>query len=270
MSKENLSSQDSVRVLLREYLDAAQIKNPNYSIRSLAKKLKVSPATLSEVLRSKRRVTAKLCSRVCEGLVVAPDIKKELLRGLKNKKQQDSNATSEESPASDNYVDLNMDQYHLVGDWYYSAILCLATTDDFKGDVDWVARRLNLNKKTTQESLNRLERLGLLDKNKNGDLVATGKMFSTSTDVASYSLRKHHSQNLDMARSSLEQDEINERDFSFIYMAVDPKDMPEMKKEIKNFRRKFCERFEQDKKQEVYRMSIQLFSLSKRRTYNEG
>lgn len=251
----NSEAQGQIRVVLKQHLDELQIKNPSYSLRAFAKKLQMSPSTISEILSGKRPVTNNLYDRICDALIIDPQTRKNL---IENTVGQDS-----EELDTFQYEQINMDQYHLIGEWYYFAILSLADTDDFVGEVEFVSKRLGLSKNITAEALQRLERLDLLVRDSNGNLTATGKQFNTSTDIANHSLRKHHHQNLTLASESLEQDKIDKRDFSFINMAIDPADIPSMKKDIQNFRRSFCKKYEKNQKKEVYKMCIQLFPQSK-------
>lgn len=254
---KTLSPQDQVRKLLKTTFDDLQAKAPHYSLRAFARRLGMSSSALSEILNRKRTVTQKQAKRILEKLSFAPDLSTQILNRLENKK------TTKLSKNGDTYTPLDMDQYHIVGEWYYYAILSLADTDNFSGDIEWISERLNLNKNTVKAALERLEKMELLSRDEKGNLKATGLKFTTSTDVVNLSLRKHHYQNLELAKKSLDEDPIDERDFSFMSMAVDPERLPEIKDRVREFRRGIVAEFETGRRSEVYKLCIQFFKLSK-------
>jgi uncharacterized protein (TIGR02147 family) len=250
-----------VRKLISSEMERARALNPNFSLRALSKKLGLQPSALSEILSGKRLITRRMAARVLERLCVDPASGARILGGLANRVSNRSTQT--EHVDHKEYLQLNMDHYHVISEWYYFAIISLAETRSFRDDPQWIARRLNIKLAEASMALERLERLGLLARTKSGKLKATGQQFATSTDIANMSLRKSHNQNLELARRSLNEDAVETRDFSSMTMAIDPARLLEAKKMIKEFRRKFCTYMERGRKEEVYRICIQLFPLSR-------
>jgi uncharacterized protein (TIGR02147 family) len=192
-----------------------------------------------------------------ERLCIDPQTSQKILKKLSNRKTAGATLTSDAE-----FLQLNMDHYHVISEWYYFAILSLAETKGFKDDPEWIARRLNLTVTESKIALKRLARLGLLKRNKNGHLVWAGIHFRTSNDIANMSLRKSHYQNLDLARASLDKDSLETRDFSSMTMAIDPEKIPQAKDMIKKFRRTLSAFLESGDKKEVYRICMQMFPLS--------
>jgi len=190
----------------------------------------------------------------------------QILQGLK---LRDDDKPSSPVLKAATYSELDMDQFHLISEWYYFGILSLATTKTFKSDSTWIAKSLGIQKREANAALERLERLGLLARDQKNKLVATGKAFKTSSEIPNTYLRKHHLQGLDLARRAMEEDEFKACDFSSITMAVDPEKLPEAKKLITQFRQNLCAFMEADAKKEVYRMSVQLFPLSNRESFSK-
>ena len=159
---------------------------------------------------------------------------------------------------------LKLDESHVISEWQYFAILSFLDTEDFDGTAETISRRLSLSTSKVDVAINRLHKLNLVTIDKNGLIHGTGRQFATTTDIPSMALRKHHSSNLELAKQSLMNDEVDERDFSFITMAIDPDDLSEVKEDIKKFRRNLCQKYESRKRKEVYKLCIQLFAQSKR------
>ena len=166
------------------------------------------------------------------------------------------------------YSELATDQFRAVADWYHFAILSLAETRDFNDDPRWISERLNVRLTDVVSALERLERLGMLTRNKRGALAPSGKQFSTTDEIAAAAVRGYHSEILELARNSLERDSIVRRDFTTMTMAVDPVRLVQAKKMIRQFRAKLCDYLEQGERTEVYQLSINLFPLSSQKDTN--
>lgn len=254
-----MNPQIEIRKILSSEITKAQAHNPSYSLRAFARKIGIQPSALSEILNGKRNVTRKMAARILDHLCVNPEQAQTLMSKLNNKRM-----ASEAISSRSEFVQVNMDHYHVISEWYYFAILSLAETKGFKVQPEWIARRLNISIPNTRIALKRLERLGLLKRNPKGHLVWAGVHFKTSNDVVNMSLRRSHYQNLELAKASLDKDEVSVRDFSSMTMAIDPKKIPEAKEMIKEFRRRLSDFMESGEKQEVYRICLQLFPLSKK------
>lgn len=229
-----------------------KLKNPAYSLRSFARRLQIGPSALSEMLNGKRLITEKSALKILERLNLSPEESNKLMKRL---------AKGRKAPARE-YVQVEMDQYHLIADWFYFGILSLAETEDFKDSPEWIANRLNIGIPQARRALAVLERMKLLKRDNKNRLVHSGAAFRTSSQIPHLGLRKSHFDNLELAKVSLEKDDVTVRDFSSVTMAIDPDLLSEAKELIRDFRRKLSEFLESGKKQEVYKLNIQLFPLS--------
>jgi uncharacterized protein (TIGR02147 family) len=252
-----MDGQTELRQIISEELLKIRARNSSYSLRAFATRVGLVPSAVSEILNGKRRITKKMGRKILERLSVSPDRSLMILNSLDFEKAKKIDRTDMKE-----FSRVNMDQYHVISEWYYFAILSLAETEGFKSNPKWIANRLNIQVREASTALERLERLGMLKK-ANGRFISTGLQFETSTDMANLSLRKSHFENLQLAQKSLETDDVLKRDFSSMTMAIDPKRLPEAKKLIKNFRRRLCAYLEAGSKKEVYRICVQLFPLSK-------
>lgn len=254
--------QAHIRNLLRNDWTAARIRNPAFSLRAFSRRIGLQASAVSEILSGKRSITRKMALRILKGLAVSPAEVQKVLRAYGPRERPLIESAG--GARILDYSRIDMDQFHVIADWYYFAILSLADTSGFRGEPGWVAKRLGIKIPEARVALERLERLEMLSRRADGTLGPTGKQFETSADVTHLSLRRHHVQNLDLARRALEQDELHEREFTFISMATDPIRMPEIKKRIRAFRDELCAEFENGAREQVYRMCIQFFPLTKR------
>lgn len=228
-----------------------KLKNPQYSLRALARRAGLSPAALSEILSGKRRVSTERAKSVLERLGAGLDKIDTIV----------SEIDKDSAPSRKPYQ-LAIDQFYLISEWYNFAILSLAETEDFNDDPHWIATRLNIPVQNAKKSLERLERLGALKRNKKGQLVASGMQLSTPDEIANRGIRQQHLEILEKCKDSLEKDSIHQRDFLGVTMTLNPEDLVLAKKSLREFMVKFCARFEKGKKKEVYRLNLQFIPLT--------
>jgi uncharacterized protein (TIGR02147 family) len=240
---------------LREKLDELKTKNNSFSLRAFSRLLGVSPASLSEFLNGKRALSQKMIMKMADRLCLSPDE----FTTLSDKLVRDKNGIDHKIPDRKT-IQVQNDQYYLVADWHYYAILCLAETDNFESDSAWIAKRLKTNQKKVSDALERLLRIGLLEYDNNGHLKYQDITITTSEDMPNTSIKKRHSDTLDAAKESLFTDDVMLRDMSSATMAIDPKKLPQAKKMIREFQDRLCEFLEAGgDKSEVYEVSMQIF-----------
>lgn len=253
-----MEAQTYLQKTLRERLDILKTKNTSFSLRAFARLLDVSPASLSEFLNGKRVLSPKMVMKLADRLCLTPDQFTE----LNHKLTRDKKGLDHKPDSSKKIIQLQNDQYFLVADWHYYAILSLAETEGFQSDSKWIAERLRTTHKKVSDALERLLRLGLMEYNKEGKLIYHDIELSTSEDVPNTSLKKRHSENLDAARESLFVDDVLLRDFSFATIAIDPSKLPQAKKMIREFQDKLYDFLEAGDKKEVYEICMQIFPRS--------
>lgn len=234
-------------------------KNHRYSLRTFAKSLNISPATLSGVLNGKRRPSLTMIEKT--GIALGWKTE-EILRHQKNHLGLELNKISKK------YNVISQDIFNVISDWYHLTILEVMKLDDFKPDPKWIATRLNLGINQIKLALERLQRVGILEITKNGKWVDKTSGFTTHyiKDITSESKKHYQMQLLEKSRESLLQDDFSIRDHSSMTMAIDPDDIMFAKQEIINFRKHMSSILEKTKNpKEVYQLQISLYPLTKNR-----
>lgn len=238
-------------ILLGDLLNI-QARNPSYSLRAYSKRIGISHSALSEMISGKRPITIKAAQRILQGLDKSPEQIHQIINYSNN------------SVSGGKFKSLDMDTYHLIADWYYFAILSLTETDGFKSSEVWIAKRLGISTKIAKEALQRLQNLGLIERDsKTKEIRPTGEQFEAVSEVAKPALKKASRQNIELALKALEETQFSERDFTAITLCFDPERINEAKDQIKKFRREFCKSMESKKKKEVYKLTVALFPLTK-------
>lgn len=249
-----LNVKNSMRDVLLAELDRRRARNSMYSLRAFSRDLGIGLGSLSEVLSGKRDLSKSNVLKILQSIEVSKEQKELLLNKDKTSKNQIN--------PQDEYQLLLEDQFKLISDWYYLAILNLAKIKKNKANADWIAERLGVENYRVIEALERLQRLGLLSIEKN-KLVRTAQPLTTSRDLPSTAIRKHHAQNLLLAEQSLHRDEVQLREFGSVTMPVNMKNLPKLKELLLKTRKKAADLLEEGETTEVYTLSFQLFPLTK-------
>lgn len=143
--------------LLRERLSAAMRRNPRFSLRSFAKQLGIDHSTLSQVLRSKRRLSTRALRAVGKRM----GLSEETIRSYAKSFRQRSSANR--PPENLHSYHFDLDTFQFLSVWYHYAILELIQVQGFKTDSRWIAKTLGIAVEDVNIALQRLLRLGLLE-----------------------------------------------------------------------------------------------------------
>lgn len=226
-----------------------QERNPAYSIRAFSRDIGVAKTSISEAINGLRCLSLANIEILGTNLGLEP----EKIRRLKD----------DLSMISDRGRTLLVEnEFAVIKDWYYLAILNLAKLPDNQFSARWIAERLGLSLDLASESLEKLIDLGLI-KNVEGKLVRTMMPITTSVDIPSSSIREHHKQSMEKAISALEEVAVELRDFTTVTYAINTEQLPEIKKMIHSFHRKLGKLLPQKAVTDVYRLNVQFFPLTK-------
>jgi transcriptional regulator with XRE-family HTH domain len=251
----------TIKKLLMQELTTRQARNPSYSIRAFARDLEIGVATLSEVLGGKRNISKTNLEKVLEKLLVSPLEREKLWDEYRDKVNRPHEV--------DDKMLIDEDLFRLIADWHYLAVLNLSKVKGFNGNPEWIAQRLGIKASEAKESLERLMRLELFRKVR-GRYVRTKKSLTTTRDIPSAAIRKHHSQNLLLAEQSLHRDPVEYREFGSVTLAVNLKKLPLAKELLLKTRKKIVDMLDKGETSEVYTLSFQLFPLTKLQTLMEN
>ncbi len=253
-----LMKNEVIQTILHRKLVEIRKKNPQYSTRAYAKKLGISSGALTEILNGTRPVSRKIAERISVKLMLDPmersSVMKDYLTAA-NKKR-----VSKEQIA---YLKLSMDQFAVMSEWYYFAILSMIQTRNFESSANFVAERLGLSVSIVEKAIERMMRLGVITEAPDGTWVRAPGGHRTTDDLANTSVQKNHFQTLELAKKALEERAVEERDFTSLTFPLDYQNLPEAKQMIRKFQNDLYERFNRDQKpKDVFRIAMQLFPLT--------
>lgn len=232
--------------------------NPLYSKRAFAKQLGLSPGALSEIMGGKRKLTYKNALKICTALGLSKIDTQKFVKMLDESQDHEAKSVKRAQKQLDD------DVFSLISNWYYFAILNLADCDDFKWSATWIARRLGLTPFMAQEAINVLLRVGLITKTKTSYKAVEETVLSPD-DIPSAAVRTYHHTLLQKAQDALEVQSINEREITGVSLAINPKDLKLIKKDIQEFQHLLIDKYCKGKRSEVYHLELALFRLTSKR-----
>lgn len=239
--------------------------NAYYSLRSFARSLGLNPGELSEVIRGKRALSLKSALTISKALKLSPAETEHWLKLLQNdkilrsKRKQPLNSLATEDKAK--HTLLSVDFFRLVSDWLCFAILNLAESDDFNWDIAWIAKRFDVSAAHVLTSLDLLEKAELIERSGHEYTVVPDYVWSPD-GVPSEAVKHYHRQILKKAAEAIDSQNVTERDLCGMGLAIDPKRLPEIQKEIRAFYKRITKKYETKKNAEVYQMETITFRLS--------
>ncbi|MCF8060218.1 MAG: TIGR02147 family protein [Bacteriovoracaceae bacterium] len=255
-------NQQNYRHFLKEELNKRMGQNSRYSGRAFARDLNLSPGELSEILKGKRALTIKKALKISQRLGLNEEETKEFLELIA---EEMTGAQSDSHRPHDKHV-LQIDLFNIVSDWYCFAILNLAECEGFQWNYQWIATKLGINPFQVELAIERMTRVGLIQDGLNGLSASEDFVFSPD-GIPSQAIKNYHHQILDKAKEALVTQSVDEREFSGLGLALDPKYLPQIKKDMARFRNEIVEKYNKGKKTKVYQLEFSLFQLTQGETH---
>lgn len=243
-----------VQDLLHSEYKNRKDKNPQFSIRSFAAWLSMSPAQLSQMMSGKRPMSLKLFKKVSQRLSLSPLEKESFIKKIT---AQNANRASLNQ---DGRLFVKEDEFQLIADWYHFAILSLIKLPDFSADPRWIAKRLGITATQANEAIDRLVRLKIIETKPK--LKQITQPLNVVSETPSAAIRKFHKQCLNLAAEKIETVDLNFRELQSMTFQMNPSKVKNLKKSIDEFLESVSESADDAKGTEVYQMNIQLIPLT--------
>lgn len=253
----------SYRLWLVEELTRRTRKNPAYSLRSFSRSLGVSPASLSQVISGKRKLTKKTALQIIERCGMTQEEGRSFLTSALGKEWTETLDKLDPYSESRPCEEMEVDRFRALSDWYHIGILGLSGLKRNSNDPQWIANELAIPEREAIKAFDRLLRLGLIKK-VGKSFQRNAPFFHVSTNKShSVAIRKYHKQNLHKAEEALERQTTPLEMFSSITMPVDESQLEKARELIAKFRNKLCHLVEEGQPTRVYTLSVQLFPISR-------
>jgi uncharacterized protein (TIGR02147 family) len=157
------------------------------------------------------------------------------------------------------------DQYEFYSYWYYGAIRSLIDMYEFKDDYKWLTRIIHpsITIKQAKNAVTTLEKLGLIEKQKNGVYKVKNKTLTTGKEVSSLAVSNLYFETMKLAAKALRELPKHKRNITGLLLGISQKTYRNICEEIQKFQTKILQIAEKDEKADtVYQFNFHLFPMS--------
>ncbi len=253
--KENKETFEDI--LKSEFIKRKKM-NPSYSLRGYAKSLGIQASPLSAILNGKRPVTNKMKYRL--GLALKLNLTN--LDQIKTNRELLANYQGVVE-----YKQLDIDSFEILSRPFYFAVLELFELHDFQEDIKWMAKKLSLSNFEVKDALERLLRVGFLEKLACGRIILKDDSYFTTSLIPGLTdeSRKRMQKNISaLSIESIDQVSIENREHTSVTFAINKSDLNKAREITNQFRADMAKLFNKNnKKTDVYQLHIGLFPLTK-------
>lgn len=256
-------SDGDFRLYLQMELERRCQKNPKYSLRAFANSLGLHNASLSLILRGKRPLTHKMIKRLGEKVDLSPE---EIDQFCRLGPRSNTNVATKIFKQK-YFKQISQDAFNAISEWHHDAIIELFRFPDFKSDAKWMANVLGITVSEVNIALERLERLGHIERNHLGEFVdRTGDTTVQTTEFTKGALRKLQKTILQKSLESIDECDEEFRTHSSVTLAMNKNDLPKARQMIRAFRQQLCSFLQREdiEATDLYFINVSLFPLIKK------
>lgn len=245
---------------LVEIFEQRKSRNSQYSLRSYAQSLDMNPGTLSSVLKGKRPLPISYVDSLVRKLKLSDEERVQFLASVS--RQFLSEKSSHEIDPEKSKI--------IYEDREYFMILGAFRLAGFESSAEWIAKTVGLPVWRAKECIETLFALNLLEQDEQGQWGRVSSSFRSTYDVPSEAIRASHKNTLNMAIEKIESVPAEQRDYSFLTVALDDEQFRRLKKLNLRYRDRVLQLDERSQKTSLYRVAVQVFPLSDIQLKPEG
>jgi uncharacterized protein (TIGR02147 family) len=160
---------------------------------------------------------------------------------------------------------LRSDQYEFVSNWHHVAVRSIIGMYGFKGDYKRLAKMVNppITVVQAKHSVQLLEKLGLINKGKNGEFAISEASLTTGKDVMSIAFQNFHFAATDLAKRAIAVFPLKKRNMTGLTLGISEKSYDRICDEIQNFQTKIMDIANADEEaNRVYQLNFHFFPMS--------
>jgi uncharacterized protein (TIGR02147 family) len=278
-TKPNLNEEECAKVtsldyreFLREKINERIEQNPQLSMRAIAKKTGVSHSLLSLVLSGKKNLSHESASQFASRLGFSATDEERFLLLVDYTLAKDPSYKLRLRERIENLgglaegLQLTLDKFKMMGEWYHAALLELIRTEEYAKTPTkrWMAERLGIEPAIVEVAMDRMERLGLIEK-EDSIYRRVDSYVDFDPGIPNENLRRYHRQFIEKAMAAIEEQTYEQRSISGLTFAIDPSEVPMVNDMIKKFKNGLEKKLKSKKFKSVYQINFQFFELTKTR-----
>lgn len=240
---------------LNQQFQVLKERNPRFSMRSFAKRLGLSIATLSEVMSGKATLSERRAIEVMEKIGLTPELENQLLMMLKQIPKHQAE-------------DLNPELYKDISSWQARSLL-FSCHESVSKSEKILEQELGIAESEFKEALSFLLAQGFLLRNSQGDLVRPKRIFKTTDGAPNEDLKKMHRENLKFAEYALDNLSVEQRDFTFVNLSILPKDLEKIRAEIRQLHARILTLHQDSAEAVPFQVAVQAYPIRQRKKVYE-
>ena len=157
-------------------------------------------------------------------------------------------------------------QFDFYSEWYHSAIRSII--DMFPGRINrkWIAKNLypSVSPVIVRKSIDIMQRLGLIEKKKNGNISVKDKVITTGRETKSLAVVQFHLKMMQLAEQALKELPADKRHITGLTLGISHKAYEKICEEIFTLQEKIMEIVKDEEGSDsVYQLNFHFFPLSK-------
>jgi uncharacterized protein (TIGR02147 family) len=258
------------RLYLRDFYEERKKENAYFSYRYMGKKTGLDAGYVVKILQGKLHIPERCIDGFC-ALCKFTGKEGAFFRTLINfNKAKSENQVKFHFEKLLNYKTLGKErleefQYEFYHKWYYSAIRSLIGIISFSGDYESLASLLTprVSVPDVKKAVALLEKLKLVSKDRSGVYELCDTFVTTGGSWQSLAIKDFQRETIRLAAESLDRHKKDERDISTVTVAINRKDLYELKERISEFRDSIL-KFVGDSEgpDGVFQLNVQLFPVA--------
>jgi uncharacterized protein (TIGR02147 family) len=254
---------------LRKYFERKRDFSAAFSLRSLARRVEVSPSFLSRILSGQKPVPYPLLLRLESALDIEPEVFSSIR--LAHQLEESSAVVARKGKAEmiTQLADWDLATPEAIGvlrQWYFIPILEVTRLEGYDGKVESIAKLLRLPLTTAEQAVKELTALKLLVE-EDGKLVKTRRKLRIGSGKPNADIRRYHGAMLERARRELlsaAPEDFEKRLITGITITASPEKIAKAKQRLAECLHEIANELIAEDGSEVYHLAAQLFPLTKK------
>lgn len=247
-----------VSELLKKEFEARKSRWAQLSLRSFAKKIGLSPSSLSKIFSGTQSLSREKAYIVAGNLGMTPDDIEKFCNTadifVRSKKTKNKSLITE----------YDIQVFDLIARWHHIVILEWVSMKGVEADPIKIATGLGLPLNDVKSSLKTLLQLKLIKAVKPKGYLVTNKSQNFGDGSPARAIREFHQQMIEKASRAIEEQSPDERYLSSSVIKVSKKNYAKIVSKLKKFRDEVCVLSEDDlDADKIYALNIQLFTIAK-------
>lgn len=274
----NVNEFQDYRAFLMAHFERNKLANPRYTMGAFARALGLgSVSSITKIFHGERHPGPEITEKIVRYFKFCPRGAKrfrDLVYLQKNRRATTLNSLEKKhrilGGSSDVPWTLKTSEFELISKWHHLAIKEMVRLEDFNPNPKWIGLRLRekIKKKEIENAWKILKNLDLIteDKISSERHRYRTKRTVTSEDLPVEAVRLYHESALAVAKRSVRNATVHERELTSTTLCIRHESLPEAKMLIREFREKFVkliEAVDERPGDSVYQFQMQFFPITK-------